>query len=227
MQKTMLMSPLRLLLVTALFSVIGSPVIANAAESLPEPNEAQIREWINHLANPSPPRVHRLPIDAPSERLTAEEQKNLIPVREAHRQLTKHFLIALPFLMEFLKDKRYSYPREHPSSSVYENQTVGNACEYIIEQKVLLRNPWLTDARGIAVRHDLPIDKAWFERIRKMSLFEMQADALNWILKQPPATGVSPLRWEKELAEVQKFRDDFVRKGNPIDESFGPPIEGR
>src|SRR5690242_17537463 len=85
------------------------------AEDPPAPDAAQIRKWINGLANSKPQRRHSFP----SDRLTDEERKLLEPVKESYSQLSKHFVASLPYLMKSLGDKRYSYPSEHPSSGVF------------------------------------------------------------------------------------------------------------
>jgi hypothetical protein len=196
---------------------------AIAQEKTLAPDEAQIRAWIAALANPGPPRR----FEYPDEQLTKEERENLKPVSVAYANLTKHFVAALPYLVESTGDKRYSYPQEHPSSGVFENQTVGRACRSIIEGKVLPDNPAVIDEREIAVWHHLPVDKDWYARVKGMSLFEMQVDSLDWLLKQPPPGRGSDKQWEAALQGVRKFREAFVAKGTAEDRTFGPPIEGK
>lgn len=188
-------------------------------------DEKQVQLWIEQLANLSPARKHRG--DADEDRLTDKEEMDLGLVKTAYRKLTTNFQAALPHLVEHIDDKRYSFPREHPSSGYYENQSVGDACRSIIDRKLLLRNPMVTDSRGIAVWHSLPIDKQWFQRIRGMSLFEMQLDSLDWLLKQPPPKRVDTSDWRSVLADVRKFRDKFSSDGKAIDDEFGPPIRGK
>jgi hypothetical protein len=197
---------------------------AIAQEKPTSPSEAQIRAWIADLANAGPKRKFRYPGD----RLTKEEREALEPVKTAYANLTKHFLAALPYLMESIDDKRYSYPQEHPSSGVFAHQSVGQACRNIIQRKILLRNPMVIDGRDIAVWHRFPINDDWYLRAKGMSLFEMQVDALDWILKQgPPSFGVSRAKWNEELIEVRKFREELIKNGKPVDETFYPPIEGK
>jgi hypothetical protein len=180
------------------------------------PDEAQIRSWINELANSKPKRKYLTPDD----RLTPEERKSLEPVEKAYNQLSNHFIAALPYLIESLGDERYSFPREHPSSGVFENQTVGAACRSIINRKLLIKNPIVADHRGIAVWYNLPIDKTWYSRVKQMTLFELQVDSMNWLLKQPSMHGVSKDTWEKELASVRAYRDEFVSKGKALDKTL-------
>jgi hypothetical protein len=197
---------------------------AMAKDKPAPPSESQIRAWIEDLANEVPMRRFR----SPSDRLTKQEREALEPVKEAYANFTKHFVAALPYLMESIDDKRYSYPQEHPSSGVFEHQSVGDACQSIIQRKVLLRNRSVIEGRGIAVWHDLPIDNDLYSRAKRMSLFEMQVDALNWMVKQgPPSFGVSRAEWNEELVKVRKFREEFIAKGKSVDESFGPAIEGK
>ena len=188
-------------------------------------DEKQVRLWIEQLANLSPARKHRG--DADEDRLTDKEEMDLGLVKTAYRKLTNNFQAALPHLVEHIDDKRYSFPREHPSSSYYENQSVGDACRSIIDRKLLLRNPMVSDSRDIAVWHSLPIDKQWFQRVRGMSLFEMQLDSLDWLLKQPPPERVGASEWKSELSEVRQFRNKFFSDGKPVDHEFGPPIRGK
>lgn len=188
-------------------------------------DETQVHLWIEQLANLSPARTHRGDVGADS--LTDKEDMDLGLVKIAYRKLTKNFQAALPHLVEHIDDKRYSFPREHPSSGSYENQSVGDACRSIIDRKLLLRNPMVTDSRGISVWLSLPIDRRWFQRVRGMSLFEMQLDSLDWLLKQPPPERVGASEWKSELSDVRKFRAKFSSDGKPVDHEFEPPIRGK
>lgn len=186
-------------------------------------SKPQIRGLIDRLANKSAPRE----FDSPFERLSKEERKSLEPVEDSFRQLTQHFLISLPILMEHLDDKRYSYPREHPTSGVFENQDVGDACHAIIQGKILLKNLSFIDDRDIGVWVELSFDKDWYQNVSKMNLYEMQVDAIDRLLKHPKLERVTEKQWEDGLIDVTMFREEFVRKGEAVDRTFGPPIEGK
>ncbi len=210
-------------LVTAICVTIGLLAGTSTAQERIPASEAQIREWIDQLANARAPRRY----ESPSDRLTKDERKSLEPVKEAFRQLTFNFRESLPLLIEHLRDKRFSYPREHPTSGVFYNQTVGDACHEIIQGKVLLTGLSFIDSRDIGVWVTLPIDKDWYQDVSKMPLYEMQVDAIDRLLKTPKLQKVTAEQWEKGLAEVRKFREGFVRTGDPVDRTFGPPIEGK
>lgn len=194
-----------------------------AADDRKPASEAQIREWIDQLANTSLPRQY----EGPSDRLTKEERKSLEPVVEAFRNLTFNFRESLPLLVEHLNDKRFSYPREHPTSGVFSNQTVGDACHEIIQGKVLLIGLSFIDSRDIGVWVELPIDTDWYRDVSKMTLFEMQVDAMDRLLKTPKLPKVTEEQWASGLLKVKEFREAFIRKGEPIDRTFEPPIEGK
>ena len=187
------------------------------------PSETLIRGWIEQLANTSAPRKH----STPSDRLSKEERKSIEPVEKAFRQLTRHFLPSLPLLVEHLNDNRFSYPREHPTSGVFYDQNVGHACHTIIQGKVLPTYLSFIDDREIGVWVELPLDKDWFQDVSKMTLYEMQKDAIDRLLKHPKLKRVTDKQWEEGLIEVKKFRDELVRKGEAVDRTFGPPIEGK
>jgi hypothetical protein len=210
------------LLATVLFAIAICAEMTTAQEPSP-PSEAEIRGWIDQLANKSAPRKH----STPSDRLSKEEKKSLEPVREAFRKLTRHFLVSLPYLVEHLNDKRFSYPREHPTSGVFYDQNVGHACHAIIQGKVLQTGLSFIDDRDISVWVELPLNKDWYNDVSKMNLFEMQVDAIDRLLKAPKLNRVTTAQWEEGLMDVRKFRDDFVKKGEAIDLEFGPPIEGK
>lgn len=203
--------------------VVSSVCLTALAEDPPAPDAVQIRSWINDLANSQPQRKY----SSPSDRLTAAERKSLEPVKKAFAHLSKHFVVSLPYLIESLGDKRFFYPSKHPSSGVFRNRNVGDACRSIIDQKLLLQNPIVVDDRNIGVWDSLPIDKKWYSRVKGMTLFEMQVDSLDWLLKQPPGRGVSKEQWAEELEAVRSFRDEFVAKGVAVDEILSPPIEGK
>ena len=210
------------LLATVLFAIAICVEMTTAQEPSP-PSEAEIRGWIDQLANKSAPRKH----STPSDRLSKEEKSSLEPVREAFRKLTQHFLVSLPYLVEHLNDKRFSYPREHPTSGVFYDQNVGHACHAIIQGKTLQTDLSFIDDRGIGVWVELPLNKDWYNDVSKMNLFEMQVDAIDRLIKAPKLNRVTTAEWEEGLMDVRKFRDDFVKKGEAVDREFGPPIEGK
>lgn len=185
--------------------------------------EAQIGELIEQLANKSPPRK----FNRPFERLSKDERKSLEPVMDAFQRLTQNFRASLPILVEHLEDKRYSYPREHPTSGFFENQDVGDACHAIIQGKILLTGLSFIDDRDIGVWVELPLNKEWYQDVSKMTLYEMQVDAIDRLLKYPKLQRVTAKQWEDGLIEVRKFREEFVRKAKAVDRTFGPPIEGK
>ncbi len=186
------------------------------------PTESQIRQLINQLANKSAPRK----FNRPFQRLSKDERKSLEPVVTAFRELTEHFRASLPILIEHLDDKRFSYPREHPTSGFFENQNVGDACQAIIQGKILLTGLSFIDDRDICVWVELPLDKEWYKDVSNMTLYEMQVDAIDRLLKHPKLERITTKQWEDGLVRVRQFRDEFVRKGTAVDRTFGPPIEG-
>jgi hypothetical protein len=210
-------------LVATIFIAIAMHAGVTAAQEPQRPSEAQIRGWIEQLANTSTPRRH----STPSDRLSKEERKSLEPVEEGFRELTRHFHESLPFLIEHLNDKRFSYPREHPTSGVFYNQNVGHACHAIIQGKVLLTDLSFIDDRDIGVWVELPLNKDWYEDVSRMTLYEMQVDAIDRLLEYPKLERVTNKQWEDGLIEVRQFRAEFVRKGKAVDRTFGPPIEGK
>lgn len=210
-------------LITAICISIALLAGTLKAQEVKPVSETQIREWIDQLANSRPPRRYV----SPSDRLTKDERQSLEPVVEAFRHLTSNFRESLPLLIEHLHDKRFSYPREHPTSGMFYNQTVGNACHEIIQGKVLLTGLSFIDSRDIGVWVDLPINKVWYQEVSKMTLYEMQVDAIDRLLKTPKLEKVSHEQWEIGLEKVRRFRQEFIRSGKPVDRTFGPPIEGK
>lgn len=193
------------------------------SQGIEAPTESQIRELVDQLANTSAPRK----FNRPFERLSKDERKSLEPVENAFRELTRHFSASLPILIEHLDDKRFSYPREHPTSGFFENQNVGDACHAIIQGKILLTGLSFIDERDIGVWVELPFNKDWYQDVSRMSLYEMQVDAMDRLLKHPKLERVTTKQWEDGLVGVRQFRDEFVRKGKAVDRTFGPPIEGK
>jgi hypothetical protein len=214
----------RILFRLLLIPIAILPTSSALAQDKPTPPDGkQIRAWIEALANKQPPRRFEMP----DEQLTGAEKGALKPVKEAYYKLTQHFLVALPYLVESIDDKRFSYPSEHPLSGVFENRNVGNACQSIIERKLMLGDVSVRDERDFSVRHSLPIGKTWYARVKGMSLFEMQVDTLDWVLEQPPPNRVKQGTWNEALVSLRAFRKDFVAKGLAEDRTFGPAIEGK
>jgi hypothetical protein len=161
------------------------------SQEIEAPTETTIRELIDQLANKSAPRK----FSSPFERLTKDERKSLEPVVTAFRELTKHFRASLPILIEHLDDNRFSYPREHPTSGFFENQDVGDACHAIIQGKILLTGMSFIDDRDIGVWVELTLNKEWYNEVSNMTLYEMQVDAIDRLLKR-----------ERTLADLRIFR---------------------
>lgn len=203
------------------FAFVLVPMSCIAQDKEPKPSTEQIEQWIEQLANKSPKRKFTTPAD----KLTKDELASLAVVRHAYRQLTKHFRQALPLLVDHQSDRRYSYPSEHPSSGVYQIQSVGEACENLIRGKVLINNPVFVDDRDIAVWVEMPVDKEWFDRVKGMSLFEMQLDSMDWLLKHEPLPRVSEGQWTKRITQYKQSRDEFAKRGIAREEEFGPVID--
>jgi hypothetical protein len=83
------------------------------------------------------------------------------------------------------------------------------------------------DDRDIGVWVELPLNKDWYQDVSKMTLYEMQVDAIDRLLKHPKLERLTNKQWEDGLIKVKKFRDEFVQKGEAVDHTFGPPIEGK
>ncbi len=196
---------------------------ATISQEIENPTETKIRELIDQLANKSAPRK----FSRPFERLTKDERKSLEPVVTAFRELTMHFRESLPILIEHLDDNRFSYPREHPTSGFFENQDVGDACHAIIQGKILPKGLSFIDDRDIGVWVELQLNKDWYKDVSNMTLYEMQVDAIDRLLRHPKLERVTPKQWEDGLVRVRQFRDEFVRKGKAVDRTFGPPIAGK
>jgi hypothetical protein len=209
------------LLLTAM--IVLTPVEMLVAGDPSSPSETQIRSWIQDLANASPARHYR----DPEDRLTHKEQQSLKPVRRAYLNLTRHFMAALPILIENIEDPRFSYPQEHPSSGVFENRSAGHACRSIIERKLLLENPMVIDARGIAVWYHFPVSRDWYQQAHGKSLYALQVEALDWLLRQPAQKQVRAEDWQQALKRVQEYRDQFVQRGQAVDKESEPAITGK
>ena len=82
-------------LLTAIFVSIALLAGTSNAQERKPASDAQIREWIDQLANARAPRRYA----SPSDRLSKDELKSLESVEEAFRQLTRNFRESLPILL--------------------------------------------------------------------------------------------------------------------------------
>jgi len=157
----------------------------------------------------------------------------LADVKAAYDTLSLHFPDSLPSLIGGLSDRRYSYWQEVPSNGAFVCHDVGDACYEIIAAHIEVYRRYLRvlDRTGVPrTPHFLSAMggvKKWYEARAEKSLFDLQLEALEWALQQPPDKRVEQADWNKSVSALQKFRDEFAKDRKPFDPKNRLWFEGK
>ena len=161
------------------------------------------------------------------------DRKTLAEVKAAYDKLSVHFPDSLPSLIDGLSDNRYSYYQEVPSNGAFECHNVGYACYDIITAhiEVYRRYLWVLDRtqvpRTVHFLSAMGGVKKWYRARRDKSLFDLQLEAVDWALKQPPDERVERSDWDNAVAALRTFRDDFAKGKKPFDPENTLWFEGK
>jgi hypothetical protein len=161
------------------------------------------------------------------------DRKALADVKGAYDKLSLHFPDSLPSLIAGLSDSRYSYYQEVPSNGAFVCHDVGDACDDIITAHIEVYRRYLRvlDQTGVPrTVHFLSAMggvKKWYDTRTEKSLFDLQLEAIEWALKQPPDERVEQADWDKSVAALQKFRDEFAKGKTQLDPKNRLWFEGK
>lgn len=193
------------------------------------PARAQCDAWVQQLANrskrPFEKYVHKPPKNI--------DRKALAEVKAAYDKLSIHFADSLPSLIGGLSDERYSYYQEVPSNGVFECHNVGGACGKIIHEniEVYRRHLYSLDRtqvpRTVHFLSEMGGIEKWYASRKDKSLFELQLEAVNWALSQPPDDRVERSEWDSAVVSLRKFRDELVQGKKPFDPKHRLWFEGK
>ena len=150
------------------------------------------------------------------------DKKTQEDVLRAHSELHDLGPSAFPYLFEHFADERYSLTADR--GSAYDNFTVGDVCYDIVADQL---QPYgvLTEGEGADARRrpsrpdyprhirlrDLKTAQTWWELHKKMTLREIQMEALQWVIdeeaKAPTRYSDSERRWLAETLESLRKSD--------------------
>lgn len=195
-----------------------------------EPDAADdVKALIEQLASPNAEPE----IDGPDARYAPEyDRKAQRRVHDAMNALYKLGPPAFPYLIDNFDDGRYSFTGD--SGPADYNFTVGHVCRELIGSQVEAFSNWWSfsegegDPRGRARRpsyctfhlHDVASAKQWYKRHKDMSLVELQAEALQWVIAREEE---EPDKFTKEERE---YLADKLRELQAAKRPFRPYFLG-
>lgn len=189
------------------------------------PTEKEIKALIEQLVSPNPkPIVNKrgVPsIDLPP----GFDRKKQERVHLARSKLVELGPLAFPVLVESEKDERYSLTTCNDLSGWYNNESVGHVCRTIILDQLQPYGYWQDvgdDPRGKPHRPSYPgqflnsqeAAKAWWEKHKEKTLYQMQLEALDWIIAEEAKRPRDFTDNEKQA--LQKIRKKLVESGKPL-----------
>ncbi len=182
------------------------------------PTDKEIKTLIDQLVSPNPEPITRgLPIiDLPA----GYDRRKQAKVLAARSRLLELGPPAFPFLIERLKDERYCLTTENGISGVYRNRSVGDICRKIVFVQLQPFGSW--QGRGKPPLPSYPhhflesreAAKAWWEKNKHKTLYQMQLEALDWVIAEEAKRPGDFTAKEKEV--LQKIRKDLVKSGKPL-----------
>ncbi len=187
------------------------------------PTDKEIKTLIDQLVspNPEPMTTFRPHIDLPAGYDRTKQAK----VLDARSKLLELGSPAFPFLIERWNDERYCLTTENGLSGCFTNESVGSICRIIVFVQLQPFGFWQSggdDPRGKPHRPSYPehflesqkAAKAWWEKNKGKTLYQMQLEALDWVIaeeaKRPGDFSA------KEQEGLQKIRKDLVKSGKPL-----------
>jgi hypothetical protein len=189
------------------------------------PTEKEIKALIDQLASPNPkPIINKS--GAPSINLPPGfDRKKQDKVHLARSKLVELGHLAFPALIESWNDERYSLTTCNSLSDWFYNESVGHVCQTIIFDQLRPYGYWQEtdgDPRDKPHRPSYPgrfLDsqkeaKSWWEKNKEMALYQMQVEALNWVIAEEAKHLGDFTDGEKRY--LQKLRTELVQGGKPL-----------
>ena len=123
-------------------------------------------------------------------------------VKAAGDKLIRYGTAAFELLLEHFKDKRFSYVNE--TSGGFKTDSVGDACRSIIKcqlevyQKITIY-PGAVPSYFLDVLYKDKKPDEWWESRRKMSLYEIQTETVDWAISE-----------QKRILRAGKYRGENI-----------------
>jgi hypothetical protein len=191
------------------------------AADQPRPDQAveKYRDLIQRLVSPNQePLTQNRSAGAVKfpEGYDVEAQKRIDVARQSLRD---DFERALPFLIDALKDDRYSMTIDWGEGDACYNYSVGGICGNVIASQLeVYRNRMGFSGPRHWHQYSYPTTKEWFETRKNRNLAELQVEAIDWAMERRKNEGKGEAV-VKDLAELQKLRDAIAVTRKPA-----PPL---
>lgn len=206
-----------ILIVALITSVVTAPPAHNS--SLPD---SKYRELVKQLVSPNTaPEIRYFRDGNPTIKLPKNyDGEAQTRIGEVRIQLQDNIEEALPYLVEALDDKRYSFTNAGIEALVLANHSVGDACREVIasymevyREKIRFRNQRHWDLYNYE-----PISKEWWVQRKNNSVVELQIDAIDWAIKRhedEPKLVRSSEECEHELEALAELRNELKESKIP------------
>jgi hypothetical protein len=185
--------------------------------------EQEIKAMVDNLVSPNPkPSTGGDDYSLPTG-FDREKQKL---VRKAVGDLKGLETRIFPYLIDRWDDDHYCITVSHGLSGAYHNQSVGETCRMIIFDQIQPYGSWhgFADPAGLKLawrptypNHFLASKenaKKWYKQHKNKTLFEIQLEALDWVIGEEAEDSKKYPKEEREL--LQKIRNDLLQSKKPI-----------
>lgn len=146
-------------------------------------------------------------------------------VQEVREEILRRDMEVLRHLADHLSDKRYSFTRRS-GTGVWRNWSVGSVCDELIQAKL---TPWFEKYVGPPdVLRDDPPDycrgvvwggeggvPGWLRRNERLSLTDLQAQAIDWTLARIQDPRSEPVN-KRRIELLEKLRREIKGSGKPM-----------
>jgi hypothetical protein len=216
-----------LLRLCALYALTAFALRADAGEKVSSTTKrltrAPCEQLIRQLVYPGKPpfkKAYVFPEELDEATIRAKQSK----VEAAYDKLSANVETALPVLVKYARDERFSYVYEDAGTSgVYVKATVGYACWKIIEAHVEVYRREVTRSDFASISRCPSfigacggVDKWWKSRKDK-SLAELQLEGIEWALRQEkPKLFESDQDWAQAKKALEKMATSIRTSNKPI-----------
>ncbi len=180
------------------------------------------RMLIEELASKNQtPKLNKRDSSLPPEYPPGFDHRDDNRVAKAYDKLSEHVEQALPFLIDAVDDKRYSFTWES-TSGVWHNQTVGTDCWLIILAHVPIYRDHVRRRTRLA-DDGFPTEskalKGWWTANKQRPLVQLQLDWVEWAIaeeRKTPFENDDDKDEKKVMDELQRIRQQLVSDKQPI-----------
>jgi hypothetical protein len=206
----------------ALASLAAAPFVTPTTKGKPR-TEKQCEELVKQLVNPDKPPFSERSVLKLSGVTEKDLRKKQEKIRRAYNELNANVEAALPVLIKYIDDERFSYVYEDGWSGAYVKQSVGGACREILFGRVELYHQHTTSWSGppfsslesFIYKERGGLEK-WWQKRKGKPLADLQLEALEWAIRQPqPKHFKSKEKWDKAVKELEEMAREIRTSKKP------------